>query len=206
MSKNGVIVKPKDFNVIGGKKYKTVKMPDGKTWLAENLDFKFCNIGGSGVPSTPNAWYYDNDETTYGWSGYKCGLLYNWYAVKFLNDNRSELCPGWHVSTLKEWLDFVSFIGNSESATKLKAIDGSVVSNFPSGWNGTDNYGLGILPAGYRTNNSIFEQIGTFTSLWTITLKSATEACRVDLASTPIVGNYYADFKYGYSIRLVKDS
>ena len=51
--------------VIGGKAYRTVKMPDGKVWLAENLDYKFCNIGGSIDPTTPNAWYYNNDESTY---------------------------------------------------------------------------------------------------------------------------------------------
>ena len=86
-SQNGVIVRESGINVIGGKRYKTARMPDGKIWLAENLDFKFCKIGGSDTPTTSNAWYYDNDEPTYGWRNKKYGLLYNWHAVKFLNDN-----------------------------------------------------------------------------------------------------------------------
>ena len=87
---------------IGGKDYNCVKMPDGKVWMAENLDFKFSgvDIGPSDSPSSPSAWYYNNDEATYGIDGTrKCGLLYNWHAVKHLNDHRSTLCPGWHVPT-----------------------------------------------------------------------------------------------------------
>lgn len=150
-SQNGVIVRPNDtFDVIGGKKYKTVKMPDGKTWLAENLDFKFCNIGGSDRPEVANAWYYNNDESTYGWNGYKCGLLYNWYAVKLLNDNRSDLCPGWHVPTSEEWDSLITACGgNSIAGKNLKGLDNSISSGFPNDWNGTDDYGFNAIPTGY---------------------------------------------------------
>lgn len=56
MSQNGCLTRPNDFNVIGGKRYKTVQMPDGKIWLAENLDFKFCPVGGYLGNGSPNAW------------------------------------------------------------------------------------------------------------------------------------------------------
>lgn len=198
---------------IGGRLYPYVQIGN-QLWLAENLDYKFSYngnqlpIGGSGTPNTPAAWYYNNDEATYGIDGtYKCGLLYNWYAAKYLDDNKATLLPsGWHVPTLSEWLNLASFVGNSDSATKMKAIDGSVDEFFPSDWQGTDNYKLGILPTGYRTNLGTFVQIGTFISLWTTTPKDSENACRVDFASSPIMGNYYALFSYGYSIRLVKDS
>ena len=88
-SQHGVIVKTAGIDVIGGRRYNTIQMPDGKTWLAENLDFKFCTIGGNDIPSSPNAWYYNNDETTYGWNGYKCGLLYNCRQFLLL---REEFC------------------------------------------------------------------------------------------------------------------
>lgn len=80
-------------------------MPDGKVWMAENLDFAWSGltVGGSGTSSNPKANYYDNDEVTYGWNGRKCGLLYNWYAAKHLEDNKSTLIPGWHVPTKAEW-------------------------------------------------------------------------------------------------------
>lgn len=103
---------------IGGRVYRTVTI-NGVTWLAENLDYKFsgCGIGGSGTPSTPNAWYYNNDEATYGIDGVrKCGLLYNWHAVKLLNDSRSDLIPGWHVPTKDEWTALATAVGGTRVA------------------------------------------------------------------------------------------
>lgn len=196
---------PYGSNIIGGKAYKTVRMPDGKVWMAENLDFKFCNISGSGSPTTPNAWYYNNDETTYGWDGYKCGLLYNWYAVKFLTDYRSDLCPGWHVPTKAEWDALVTACGGASVAgTKLKALDGSAGTNWPSGWNGTNDYVFGLLPAG-RRNSSNFDYVGISAILWTSTVYSSSNAYRYIFStdSSTLLDDDYKE--YGNSLRLVKD-
>jgi uncharacterized protein (TIGR02145 family) len=188
------------YDVIGGKKYKTVVMPDGKEWLAENLDFKFCNIGGSGTPSTANAWYYDNNETTYGWNGYKCGLLYNWYAVKFLNDNRAELCPGWHVPTNDEWTTLVNAVGGiSTAGPKLKAANVS----WATSWGGTDDYGFGVLPAGNYDGN--FYPVASAAFFWTAT-ESDSRACRWIFASGATMGEDTDYKEYGNSVRLVKDA
>lgn len=198
-SQNGVIVRNTGFNVIGGKKYTTVRMPDGKIWLAENLDFKFCNVGGGGTPSTSNAWYYYNDESTYSWRGYKCGLLYNWYAVKLLNDNRADLCPGWHVPTNDEWTALANAVGGASTAgTKLKAANVS----WATSWGGTDDYGFGVLPAGYYDGG--FNGVGSRTNFWTIT-ESGSNAYRQGFG-TGAAMTYDAFYKnYGYSVRLVKD-
>ena len=205
-SQNGVIVKPTGFDVIGGKKYKTVKMPDGKVWMAENLDFKFCNIGGSGTPTTPNAWYYNNDETTYGWNGYKCGLLYNWYAVKVLNDNRSELCPGWHVPNTTDYNDLASIVSDlSTAGTKLKALDGSAGANWPSGWNGTDNYGFGVLPCG-NYNMGVFYVLGSYCDFWTIYEESTNNARSKVFSKESRIASGLNPKVNGYSLRLVRDA
>lgn len=200
-SQNGVIVKPTGFDVIGGKKYKTVQMPDGKIWLAENLDFKFCNIGGSGTPSTPNSWYYNNDETTYGWNGYKCGLLYNWYAAKVLNNNRSELIPGWHVPTNDEWTALANAVGGTSTAgTKLKASDVS----WATSWGGTDDYGFGVLPSGYYSSSG-FSNIGSSATFWSVT-EGGNGAYFSDF-NTSATMNQGTDYEYvGYSLRLVRDA
>lgn len=120
---------------IGGRVYRTVTI-GGVTWMAENLDYKFsgCGIGGSGTPSTPNAWYYNNDEATYGIDGTrKCGLLYNGYAVKLLNDNRADLILGWHVATRGEWDALANAVGGASVAgTRLKAANVS----WATSWNG----------------------------------------------------------------------
>ncbi len=191
---------------IGGRTYRTVNI-GGVTWLAENLDYKFsgCNIGGSGTPTTPNAWYYNNDEATYGIDGTrKCGLLYNWYACKLLNDNRSTLCPGWHVPTNNEWTALANAVGGASTAgTKLKALDNSTTSGFPSGWGGTDDYGFGVLPAGDYIGS--FRNVGSYANFWTITESGSDAYCwYFDTGATML---QTTDGKYrGFSVRLVKDS
>lgn len=187
---------------IGGRVYRTVTI-GGVTWLAENLDYKFsgCGIGGSGSPTTPNAWYYDNDEATYGIDGLrKCGLLYNWYAVKLLNDNRNQLIPGWHVSTKNEWNDLATAVGGASVAgTRLKATN---VDWQPS-WGGTDDFGFGVLPAGFYDNSGQFYNIDSNGLFWTCETEAQYyQRFNVD----PDMGSNATNvYKNAYSVRLVKD-
>lgn len=137
---------------IGGRSYPVVRIGN-QYWLAENLDWKFdvngsqIPIGSGGVPTTPAAWYYSNNEAAYGIDGtYKCGLLYNWYAAKYLDDNKATLLPSrWRVATNDDWTTLIAYVGGETVAgTKLKASNVS----WAASWNGTDDYGFGILPAG----------------------------------------------------------
>lgn len=187
---------------IGGRVYRTVTI-GGVTWLAENLDYKFsgCGIGGSESLTTPNAWYYNNDEATYGIDGErKCGLLYNWYAVKSLDDNKSELIPGWHVPTNDEFSALSNAVGGSSVVgTRLKSKD---VSWAPS-WGGTDDYGFGVLPAGYFAFN--FELLGTNAVFWASDEFSTSEAYSIGFNTDSSVLASYRDKRDGRSVRLVKD-
>lgn len=189
---------------IGGRVYKVVTL-GGKVWLAENLDYKFsgCDIGPSGTPSTPAAWYFDNSEVDSGIDGvYKLGLMYNWYAVEYLQNNRATLCPGWHVPSQQEWNDMLTAVGN-DAGTALKAQDNSITSLFPTGWNGTDTTGMGILPGGRY--NGTFGLLGTDGRYWTSDVYSATAAVDKRFTSASSVGGN-TNYKYiGYSVRLVKD-
>lgn len=188
---------------IGGRVYRTVTI-GGVTWLAENLDYKFsgCGIGGSGTPSTPNAWYYNDDEATYGIDGTrKCGLLYNWYAVKLLNDNRSDLIPGWHVATRDEWDALVNAVGGASIAgTRLKAANVS----WATSWRGTDDYGFGVLPAGYRSSDN-FSSVGTNAFFWLPDDVSGSNAYYKVFSGSSILSEQNSK-NYGFSVRLVKDS
>lgn len=187
---------------IGGRVYRTVTI-GGVTWLAENLDYKFsgCGIGGGGTPTTPNAWYYNNDEATYGIDGArKCGLLYNWHAVKLLNDNRDSLIPGWHVPANDEWTALANAVGGTGVAgTRLKAAN----VDWATSWGGTDDYGFAVLPAGY--DGGSFHFVGSYAFFWAISESGSIAYSRYfDTGAT-----MYQDtnFKhYGYSVRLVKDS
>lgn len=194
--------------VIGGRTYKIVDMPDGKTWLAENLDYKFngCDIGGAMNVNTPRAWYYNNDENTYGIDGTrKCGLLYNWYACKYLEDHKDELCPGWHVPSTVEFEALASAAGGSSVAgTKLKAVNNSIGGIWPTGWNGTDNYGFSALPSG-GCGNGIFNDIGVYSIIWTSTEINSTSANRFYFSSGSSMVKSSWSKDVGYVLRLVKD-
>ncbi|WP_295055260.1 FISUMP domain-containing protein [uncultured Fibrobacter sp.] len=187
---------------IGGRVYRTVTI-GGVTWLAENLDYKFsgCGIGGGGTPTTPNAWYYNNDEATYGIDGVrKCGLLYNWYAVKLLNDNRSDLIPGWHVPTNDEWTALANAVGGTGVAgTRLKAAN----VDWATSWGGTDDYGFGVLPAGYYDGS--FSLVGSYAYFWTITESGDSAYLRYFGTGATMFQNTYSKY-HGFSVRLVKDS
>lgn len=156
--------------VIGGKTYPCALMPDGNVWLTVNLDYAWSGLSvptsGASASSNPQAMYYNYDESTYGWNGYKCGLLYNRYAVDYLEQNKATLCPGWHVPTYTEWDAFLTAAGGAtgEDGTKLKALDEACSNSFPMDWNGTDDYGFGVLPAGYFYNS--FKDVGRSSGFW----------------------------------------
>lgn len=188
---------------IGGRSYPYVKIGN-QLWLAENLDYKFAYNGGTlpigvnGTPSTPSAWYYDNDEATYGVNGNKYGLLYNWYAAKYLDDNKSTLLPeGWHVPTTEEWDTLMNAVGgNSIAGTKLKSMTG-----WDSG-NGDDSYGFTAFPSGYYDGS--FRRLGQDSYLWTSNEINSMDAHFRNLSTgTLLNSNWYSKIS-GSSIRLVK--
>lgn len=203
---------------IGNRDYKTVIIGN-QEWLAENLDYKWSGlgVGGNGISGVnPHAWYYNNIETDYGIDGtYKCGLLYNWWAVKYLEANKSTLLPdGWHVPTKDEYETLITTVGGSSAAgAKLKALDNSVTSSWPTGWNGTDNYGFNALPAGEFNENSYnWIHIGSEAYLMTCTegtfgYQAGYYTCYLQNSSqsTVMLGKQLS-YQGAFSVRLVKDA
>lgn len=156
-----------DYVIIGDRKYHYVKIGN-QLWLAENLDLKLPGIGIGGtnfLTTNPHAWYYNNDEANYGIDGtYKCGLLYNNYAVELLNNTSSIFPDGWHIPNQSEFNILFSFLTN-DTAKKLKAFDGTIRSDFPSNWGGTDDYGFNFIPTGQIDGS--FDRIGRYGALYT---------------------------------------
>lgn len=184
-------------NVIGGRTYRTVVI-GGVEWLAENLDFKFSGLAfgqSSTSDSEPQGNYYNNNEAMYG----KYGILYNWIAVKYLEDNKSSLIPGWHVPTTAEWDALATAVGGTSVAgTKLKS-----TTDWSSGA-GTDDYGFSVLPAGRYTGS--FSNLGSEAFFWTVTDNASNSAFYQHFntgASTDLVS--YTK-RYQFSVRLVKDN
>lgn len=191
-------------NIIGGREYRTTII-GGKEWLAENLDYKFPGLAIGSWSSNPSAGYYNNDEAQYGIDGSKkCGLLYNWYAVKYLEDHKSEYIPGWHVPTDAEWTALTNAVG-ANAGTKLKAINNSVASGtWPTGWGGTDDYRFGVLPAGYYNNG--FYDIGSTGYFWSSSEYSSSYAWYRYFDTSSSVTRNSRSKTLGFSVRLVKDS
>jgi uncharacterized protein (TIGR02145 family) len=171
---------------IGDKLYRVAEMPDGKIWMCENLDY-----GSSGV-------YYNNDEQTYGWNGLKYGKLYTWDEAIATGDAIS----GWHLATEAEWNALVNVVGGTAVAgSKLKSSTG-----WPSGKEGTDDYGFSVFPAGQQNLGS-FGNLGKYAFFWTATESSSTNARYWRFNTNARTGSYNASkTSYVLSVRLVKDS
>lgn len=202
---------------IGEREYKT-RCFAGMVWTAENLDWQFdvnysgtvrpLDIGTDASYTVPHAYYYLNNQNSYGIDGtYKCGLLYNGYAVTYLNDNRNSLIPGWHVPSSSEWQFMMNKIGGYQEGITLKAKAYSITSNWPSsGWGGNDTYGFNVLPAGYHTGTS-FYSFGDDTSFWTYTASTSNSADIYNFKSNFSRYNKFNDPKTnGFPIRLIKDA
>jgi uncharacterized protein (TIGR02145 family) len=115
-----------------GQTYRTVKMPDGRVWMAQNLNYK---------PESGNSWCYNDDESM----GEKYGRLYDWKTAKIA-------CPkGWHLPSNQEWKNLVEAVGGEDAAgNRLKSKSGWA-DGYTGGWfNGTDDYGFSALPGGTR--------------------------------------------------------
>jgi uncharacterized protein (TIGR02145 family) len=131
--------------------YKTVKMPDGKVWMAQNLNYK---------PESGNSWCYDNDESI----GEKYGRLYDW-------DTAMAVSPlGWHLPSQQEWNDLILAVGDTNlTGKKLKAKNGWDDYYDGSSGNGSDDFGFSALPGGYLISDDYFEEAGKEGCWWTAT-------------------------------------
>jgi len=135
--------------------YKKVNMPDGKTWMAENLNY---NVAGSkcygeGSSNVVVGFDWDNFKPIYGTlsnaeikaNGAKYGRLYDWETAQ-------TVCPsGWHLPSSDEMTTLVESVGGEDIAiTKLKATSGwsITVEGKTTYYNGTDDYGFAALPSG----------------------------------------------------------
>jgi len=114
-----------------GKSYKTVKMPDGKTWLAENLNYE-----------TDESLCCLNDSPDCA----KYGRLYDW-------ETALTICPaGWRLPTRWDWGGLGRAVGGESKTFDNGTVDwygaGRKLKS-KTGWdkkNGTDEYGFSALP------------------------------------------------------------
>jgi uncharacterized protein (TIGR02145 family) len=124
-------------------KYRAVKI-DGKTWMAENLNY-----------AAHNSWCYDNDDSYCD----KYGRLYDWKTA-------ATACPsGWHLPTRVEWDKLVTAAGGETIAGKKLKSENSWDER---GHSGTDDYGFSALSGGIRdADDSRFKYADGYGAWWT---------------------------------------
>jgi len=169
-----------------GKKYKTVKMPDGKTWMAENMKYK-----------TDGSCCYNNNF----FFCFKYGRLYTWNAAM-------KACPaGWRLPSREEWESLGKAVGGelqlckdwndevidncdfwADAGKKLKTKIGWDYYRNYGPKNGTDEFGFSAMPGGlFDADYPKFINIYDYGVWWTAT---------VDTGSTSLDFAYYKYMTY----------
>ena len=184
----------------GGKNqsYRTVVI-DGKTWMAENLNYDTADGSGS--------WCYENSPNncaTYG-------RLYNWNTA-MAGSSSSQVSPsgvqgvcpvGWHLPSRNEWIALVTFAG-SNAGSKLRS---------QTGWYdgdryyqpGIDTYGFSALPGGRKLDPN-FYNLGTSGAWWSASMYDDSKANILFMnygESITGIDGYSKD--RGYSVRCLRD-
>ncbi|MBN2611001.1 MAG: fibrobacter succinogenes major paralogous domain-containing protein [Bacteroidales bacterium] len=179
--KKGILVDTRD-----NKRYKTIKI-DEQIWMAENLNYY----------SDSGSWAY-NDSNHYS-DIY--GRLYNW-------ETACKVCPeGWHLPTEKEWTILSDYNGGQSFAGINLKIENAIYWYFSQGIINTNESGFSALPAGYRTADGEFYEIGRYTGYWSSSPSSGTDLawCRRLSAIHNNFGVESEDINSGRSVRCLKD-
>ena len=193
---------------IDGNMYTTVSIGN-QVWLGENLKVtKFNNQDPISLVLDDTQWstqtqaaycYYQGDVANTNDSG----NLYNWYVV----NNSKNVCPtGYHVPSISEWEELITFLGgNAVAGGKLKEIG---FAHWLDPNTGADNSsGFTLLPSGWRAhNNGFYESLSYMAYVWSSTSVDA-------LSSSIILAGYDSPACYtseshirtGLPIRCLKD-
>lgn len=159
---------------IGNKSYRKVHI-GSQVWLDENLSYVWDGLTvGAGDSSAARASYYDSDETTWGYSGRRCGMLYNGTAAQaIVDDSTHQIIPaGYHLPTYDDIMVLTRYLGgesteypgepdwaNFEFGEKLR----KGLLQWAPIWSGNDSSGFSFLPSGMgvmSSGNLVFRGAG----------------------------------------------
>ncbi|MFA6734961.1 MAG: fibrobacter succinogenes major paralogous domain-containing protein [Sphaerochaetaceae bacterium] len=190
-----------------GQVYKTVTIGT-QTWMAENLNYDPGDVSSMGS----YAWSGCYNDTASNCTTY--GRLYTWevamnnaacaYGKKCSPSGVTHgVCPaGWHLPTKNEFTKLYNTVGgDSTASTKLE-----FTSGWYNGYNGTDDYGFSVLPAGLRSYDGFFDYQGKSANLWSASVHNASDAWRECFNySYASVSRYHVNKGYAISVRCLKD-
>jgi uncharacterized protein (TIGR02145 family) len=134
----------------------------------------------------------------------KYGIIYNGYCI---SDARGVLPLNCHYPTNAEWDALIAFVGgNSIGGGALKETGFIYFASPNTG--ATNLFNFNGRGSGYRSNGGLFQSINSTCYIWSGTPRSTTGFYVVSLLSNiaSISAAGYLLFKYGGSVRPVKDS
>jgi uncharacterized protein (TIGR02145 family) len=158
---------------------------DGKTWMAENLNYAAC---GSKC--------YDNDPAN-------CaiyGRLYDW-------ETANTVCPdGWHLPSQAEWDELKDFIENDNDCSDCDAKHLKAVSGWVKDGNGLNSYGFSALPGGDGYSGGLFFGAGYSGNWWSSSEGDSIHAYYRSMDYSEEDANWLSYGKDSlYSVRCLKD-
>ena len=202
-------------------------------WMRENLRTTTFS-DGTPIPNVSNStsWSalsstdiaycaYDDDSSNLE----HYGALYTWAAT--LNgasptqNDIQGVCPdGWHIPDHDDWEEVASYIADDnggasngyEHSSNNNGVDWLLVGDhmksttgWPSGTNGTDDYGFNGIPSGKRYNSGGFIYKDIHNYYWSVAEISTSQAWTRSLFSTNSrLNKNNADKSHGFSVRCVK--
>ena len=193
---------------IDGNIYKTITIGT-QMWMDENLKATHFR-NGDAIPNITDSMTWSNLS-----KGAYCyydtlkinipvyGLLYNWYAI---TDSRN-ICPAeWHIPGHVELITLTDFLGGEHLAgAKLKE-KGFVHWRRPN-TGATNETGFTALPAGFRSYEAVFYDLGYYGFWWCSSKGSEGGAWGYGMYY------FYGDVNMdssektnGFSVRCIKDS
>ena len=195
-----------------GKIYKTVHI-GSQLWMAQNLNY-----------ASPDSWCYRNSLENC--SSY--GRLYRWTAALDLESSFAHaaagdritekhrgVCPeGWSLPNSADMETLVRYVQESNKSSGFANEDVGTSLRKGAGWEendeeieGTDRYGFGAMPAGYRDANGSFAFLGEEADFWIAEeADNATHAPYWNLyyANQTFLGDYKHPKTFAYSVRCIK--
>ena len=196
-----------------GYEYATVLMDD-QCWFAENLQNAYLNTGGELFEiDNEEDWLFNFDNNYAGYCyplffdgfGPSFGKLYNIHAIL-----SPYLCPvGWHVSTDVDWFSLETHLGMPvEALTTPERALYEIGHDLKDDelWNGTNDTGFGVVPAGEKSGHNGFAPQGYSASFLTTTQPGGFSSyVGRSFGEGGTVGRGYYFERGGYAVRCVKD-
>jgi len=205
------------FDDRDGQIYNSVLI-GSQCWMASNLNIGLIIPGGQEMTDNNVIEKYCYDDNTLNCDDY--GGLYQWNeAMSYSTISAGQgICPpGWHIPSdnelkiLEGTVDSEYGVGHSTwNNIGWRGSDAGKQLKTNTGWlpngNGTDNFGFGAKPAGYRLQDGSYDGLGSRGDWYSSTLYPGYGVWRRYISYFGDgAGRHYYDSLVGRSIRCIKN-